>query len=252
MPLTVAIKGLCLAAQRQSEFEVLLNHAMGHAGTLTILTEFLDPDPDDTERWDPDRLGYVPVYSEETKELELKQVGIWDLKNTEVRIGSENGPLDVWTNRLKETIAFDLPSLHNKQCITGPVLSSNFTVVRIREGHPGAGPIVQSLTLKDGNDPAKVVSLEVAYELRFSNINTKEIVNSAGRRIPFHRSLSDFFVVVANQAIEPDQNVANAHFGHYYEVITKPNTDPIDRADRFRIGNSADEVYDCVPPTTGP
>jgi hypothetical protein len=255
MPLTVAIKGLAIAAQRGSEYEVLLNHGMGHKGTLTILTRFLRPDPMDTRRWDPDRLGYIPVIPEnEGEEVKLEQIGIWDLVNTDVTIGSEDGPLELWTRRLKETIAFDRPELHGRNCATGPASSTNFTVLHVREGHPGVSSITEALTLEDGHEPPKAVSLDVAYELRFSNINTFDIINASGRRIPLDTELDNVFVVVSNVGVEPDEEVANHHFHHYYDVVTQANADhtPIPHEDRFRIGNSADEVYDCVPPTTGP
>jgi hypothetical protein len=221
---------------------VLLNPKMGHGATLTILTRFLNPPDEASGRWDPDRLGYVPVFRQDGT-VKLEQVGIWDLTKEKITLGSTGA--EEWTERKKTTIAFGHEDLHDKDVKVSSKIPEDFAIVTIKEGKPSAAD-ENNFTLKNSAGEKKK---QGTYEIRFTDVPAK-IANSAGRTITFEEGATDIFVVISNLAKEPNTTAAFGHFDHYYDALVNAAGGEVQN--KFSLITAHDEVYDCVPPGTVP
>jgi hypothetical protein len=240
--LTVAIRGFCLVSDKGKEYDVLLNPKMGHGATLTILTRFLNPPDEAAGRWDPDRLGYVPVFRQDDT-VKLEQVGIWDLTKEMITLGSTQA--EEWPDRKKTTIAFGHDDLHKSDVKVSSAIPRDFTIVTIKEGKPAAAD-ENTFTVKNSTGEKQIKG---TFEIRFADVPAK-IANSAGKSITFEEGASDIFVVIANLAKEPNTTEAFKHFDHYYDALVTAAGGEIQ--DKFSLISAHDEVYDCVPPGTVP
>jgi hypothetical protein len=243
--LTLSVRGFAyIGFKAGNPYQILLNPAGGHVPTLTILTKYLEPIEDDATRWDPDVLGFVPVLKATGAIFTFDQVGIWHLKGKKVTFNSGGGSLGGWADR-HNTIAFDdfHPDCTRSSNTTG------FTIITVAEGTPSSEtPSEYTIANKMGTNP--IVTRDCANEVRFTGVPLE--IMADGRTIRFKSTVAQPIAVISNLAAEPNHDDALKHFIHYYDIVLDKDGNEIDGYAKISVHDAADEVYDCVPPTTGP
>ena len=218
---------------------------MPHTATLTVLTEFLNPPEDSAIRWDPDFLGYVPVFESIDEEPVLtgfKQVAVWHL-TSEMRVTFLGGEGDIqnWDDR-SEAIDFDY--YHRNS--TAAEVTEGFAIVELGQGKPSS-ELLGEFTVKDKVRGER--KRMCAREIRWTGLPT-EMTADGKKTMRFKPNNDDVepVAVLANLAMEPDPGEGLKHFAHYYEVVRDANGKEIDEAERVTISAATAETYDCIPP----
>lgn len=244
--LTLAIRGLSLIAQEADHHRVLLNTAMRHTPVLAALTKFLDPlSVDPSKRWDPDRLGYVPVF-DSAGALQFEQVAMWDLAGLTATVGNGTTPAN-WPSRRQVIVLGDF----HPGCRVDPP-PPGFGVVEIRGGTASSERLRQFTLYQRAKCPSGC-KRDCATQVRFSGLDLQIISN--GRIIQFQQdpmTNTDPVASISNVAPEPDPELSLAHFEHYYDVLMDSSSTRIPVGDRVTIVHASDEVYDCIPPAAAP